>query len=269
MTDAPASLHAYIVAHYNLEELRTLCFKVGVDFDNLTGEGLSGRARELILTLERKERLADLFDRLRRDHPALYAQANLGDDLPAAAASGPEQGQPAADQPQVGGIRAGRIEAENVVSGVQQIGGNLADAAEAVALAEALRQGSITADSIQARNVVAGFQYIADPAQATADELRREVARLRQELAAAIATGEVAQTADVKDAREALDKAEAELAEEAPQGGRVIRKLREAADILAEGARTAEAARQAGQALLKLAPAAAALYQIASQLFGG
>jgi hypothetical protein len=138
-----------------------------------------------------------------------------------------------------------------------------------LALAEALRQGTITADSIQARNAVAGFQYIADPAQATADELRQEVARLRQELAAAVSAGDLAQTADVEDAQDALARAEAELAGDAPQGRRVIRKLREAADVLAEATRTAEAARQAGGALVKLAPAAAALYQIAQQLFGG
>lgn len=269
MADAPASLHAYIVAHYNLEELRTLCFKVGVDYDDLTGEGLGGQARELILTLERQERLADLLDRLKRDQPALYARSGLGGDLASPAASLSDDRPPPAGQPQVGGIRAGRIEAENVVSGVQQIGGGLADAAGAVALAEALRQGSISAGSIQARNVVAGFQYIADPTQATADQLRQEVAALRQQLAAAVTAGEIAQTADVEDAQDALDTAEQALAEETPQGGRIVRKLREAADILAEGARTAEAARQAGQALLKLAPAAAALYQIANQLFGG
>jgi len=267
MTGAPAGLHAYIVAHYNLEELRTLCFKVGVPYDDLTGEGLGGQARELILFLERQDRLADLLDRLERDHPDLYARANLGEDLAAPAAPVRDQDPPVVSR--VGGIHAGRIEADNVVSGVQQLGGSLADATGAVALAEALRQGSISADSIQARNVVAGFQYIADPTQATTDQLRREVAALRQQLAAAVAAGEVTQTADVEDAQDALDIAEQALAEEAPQGGRVIRKLREAADLLAEGARTAEAARQAGQALLKLAPAAAALYQIASQLFGG
>lgn len=269
MTDAPAGLHAYIVAHYNLEELRTLCFKVGIDYDNLTGEGLSGQARELILYLQRQDRLADLLDRLKRDRPALYARSGLGNDLAPPAASLSDAQSPTASQPQVGGIRAGRIEAENVVSGVQQIGGSLDDAAGALALAKALRQGSITADSIQARNVVAGFQYIADPTQATADQLRQEVAVLRKQLAAAVAAGEIAQTADTEDAQNALDVAEQALAEETPQGGRIIRKLREAADILAEGARTADAARQAGQALVKLAPAAAALYQIAHQLFGG
>lgn len=267
MTDAQVNLHAYIVAHYNLEELRTLCFKVGVDYDDLNGEGLSGQARELILYLERKRRLADLLDRLKRDHPHLYAQARLDEDPSTPAASEPGARPTAAGQG--GGIFANQITAENMVSGVQQIGGSLADAAGALALADALRQGTISADSIQARNVVAGFQYIADPARATADELRQEVAQLRQELSAAVAAGQLAPTADMDDAQDALAMAEQALTGEAPQGGRVIRKLREAADILAEGARAADAARRAGAAILKLAPTAAALYQIAARLFGG
>ena len=99
--------------------------------------------------------------------------------------------------------------------------------------------------------------------------MRQEVALLKQQLAAAVADGEMIQTDDVVDAEEALEKAEAELAKEEPQGGRIIRKLKEATDILTEGARAAETAQKAGEAVVKLAPVAAALYQIATQLFGG
>ncbi|HID54716.1 MAG TPA: hypothetical protein EYP41_22105 [Anaerolineae bacterium] len=173
------------------------------------------------------------------------------------------------DQSSVGGIRANRIEAENVVQGMQQLGGDLTHAADAVALAEALSQGSITADSIQAQNVVAGFQYMADPAQATPAELRQEVAALRRQLAAALAAGEIETNADLADAQNALAAAETELAADQPPGRRIVRKLKEAAEILTVSAKTADAARQTGLALVKLAPVAAALYQISTRLFGG
>jgi ABC-type transporter Mla subunit MlaD len=157
------------------------------------------------------------------------------------------------------------------------LGGDLSRAAGAVALAETLSRGSITADSIQARNVVAGFQYIADPSQATPDELRQEVARLRQQLAEAVAAGEIEAAADasaalstsIEDAQESLARAETELAQEMPQGSRVMRRLKAAAEILTESARTAEAAGKLGKTLTPLAPAAAALYQVAVKLFGG
>lgn len=170
---------------------------------------------------------------------------------------------------QTGGIQADHIEAENVVQGFQQLGGDLSQAAEAVTLAEALSSGRITAGSIQAKNVVAGFQYIADPAQATPDELRREIGRLRQQLAEALTAGEIEAGADAEDAQEALAKAEEELAQPEPQGRRIVRQLKTAAEILTETVQTAEAAQKLGQTVLTLAPAVAALYQIAVKLFGG
>jgi hypothetical protein len=178
---------------------------------------------------------------------------------------------------QTGGIQADHIEAENVVQGFQQLGGDLSQAAEAVTLAEALSSGRITAGSIQAKNVVAGFQYIADPAQATPDELRREIGRLRQQLAEALAAGEIEAGSDAstplstsfEDAQEALAKAEEELAKSEPQGRRIVRQLKTAAEILTEAVQTTEAAQKLGQTVLTLAPAVAALYQIAVKLFGG
>ncbi len=173
------------------------------------------------------------------------------------------------DQSTVGGIRANKIVADNVVSGMQQLGRDLSSAAAAVALAEALQGGSISADSIEAKNVVAGFQYIADPAQATPDELRQELAALKQQLAAAIAAGEVEAAGDIEDAQDALDKAEAELTKDEPQGGRIVRKLKEATEIFTAGAKATDAVRDTVTALARLAPMAAALYQIAQKLFGG
>ena len=187
-------------------------------------------------------------------------------------AQGADQGkgeQPAQEQGSRGGIQADRIEANNVVQGMQQLGGDPRAAAEAVALAEALNSGTIRADSIQARNVVAGFQYITDPTHATPEELRQEIARLQQQLAEALAAGELADNADMADAQEALEKAEDELAQEQPQGNRVVRKLKEASDILTTGAGAATAAGKMGDVVIKLAPVAAALYQIAAAHFAG
>ena len=62
----------------------------------------------------------------------------------------------------------------------------------------------------------------------------------------------------------ALDLAQAE-----PEGNRVVRNLKTATEILTTSAGAAQAAGKAGIALIKLAPLAAALYQIATHLFGG
>ena len=61
---APETLTALrdlLVRHFNLEELRTLCADVGVDYDNLGGEGKEARARELVKYLNRRGRLPQLI----------------------------------------------------------------------------------------------------------------------------------------------------------------------------------------------------------------
>lgn len=63
------TLHRVLCDRYNLEELRTLCAEIGVPFDDLGGEGRSGKARELILWLQRRGQLDALIAYLSRSTP--------------------------------------------------------------------------------------------------------------------------------------------------------------------------------------------------------
>ncbi len=49
--------------NFNLEELKTLCFDLGVDFDNLPGVTKDEKARELVVTLGRSGGLQHLLKR--------------------------------------------------------------------------------------------------------------------------------------------------------------------------------------------------------------
>ena len=60
---ALARLHAALCRRHSLDSLRTLCFRLGLDYDDLPGESKAGRARELILALERQGRVAELWAR--------------------------------------------------------------------------------------------------------------------------------------------------------------------------------------------------------------
>src|SRR6266481_2028346 len=115
-----------------------------------------------------------------------------------------------------GGIHARHIEADNVVSGVQIQGGDAQTASSLIQLAQSIRRGEIRAEEIKARNLVSGLQYIADPAQATVEDLRRELLALRTQLEQAIASQEFSDPVDVEDARESLATAETELTKSQP-----------------------------------------------------
>ena len=55
------ALHRALADRYDLEELRTLCTQLGVPYDDLRGEARIGKARELILWLDRHGRLGELL----------------------------------------------------------------------------------------------------------------------------------------------------------------------------------------------------------------
>ena len=54
-------IHKILDQLFNDEELRTLCVYLNVDYDNLHGQNKSGKARELILHLKRRNRIHKLI----------------------------------------------------------------------------------------------------------------------------------------------------------------------------------------------------------------
>ncbi len=54
-------LLALLTQYFNLDELNTLCFALGVNYDELGGSGLTGKARELIAYCERHACLPELI----------------------------------------------------------------------------------------------------------------------------------------------------------------------------------------------------------------
>ena len=56
--------------YFNLREVRDLCFRLGIDYEDLGGEGKSGQVRELVMVIERNGRLPQLLTLLKklRDH---------------------------------------------------------------------------------------------------------------------------------------------------------------------------------------------------------
>jgi len=58
-----------MVRQFDLEELRTLCFKLKVYFDEIPGVSRSGKARDLIEFLDRRNRLDELVDLCMSERP--------------------------------------------------------------------------------------------------------------------------------------------------------------------------------------------------------
>jgi hypothetical protein len=54
MPHMQAQIRDLIQRHFDLEEFRDLCFRLGVSYDDLRGENLPGRIRDLVLRLNRE-----------------------------------------------------------------------------------------------------------------------------------------------------------------------------------------------------------------------
>lgn len=73
-----SQLHQILVDRFNLEELRTLCFELALDYEMLPGEGKGGKARELIAYLNRRNRLEELAETIRQARPDISFDTILG-----------------------------------------------------------------------------------------------------------------------------------------------------------------------------------------------
>ena len=67
--DRLKKLRDCIVLHFDDGELRTLCFDLGINFDDLEGDALSDKARELVLYLNRIGRCDELVKYCREKRP--------------------------------------------------------------------------------------------------------------------------------------------------------------------------------------------------------
>lgn len=62
----PVALRQALVNYFDLEELRTLCFDLGVDFDDLKGSGKGAKARELVQYWQHQGNLLPLVEAIHR-----------------------------------------------------------------------------------------------------------------------------------------------------------------------------------------------------------
>ncbi len=57
--DLMVTLQKLLAEHFSDDEMRTLTFHLGIAYDDLPGDGRKGKARELVLLMERKRQLRE------------------------------------------------------------------------------------------------------------------------------------------------------------------------------------------------------------------
>jgi hypothetical protein len=75
-----AHVRAQLVNHFNLDELQTLCFDLGIHYDNLSGDTLNAKARELLKYCYRYDLLQKLIQHCQRMHAGVQWVKSIDSD---------------------------------------------------------------------------------------------------------------------------------------------------------------------------------------------
>ncbi len=75
-----ATLRQVLSERFHLEELRTLCFDLGIDWDDLPAQGKAGKVRELVSHFAQRRRIEELIQFLERRRPDI-SWSDIGEML--------------------------------------------------------------------------------------------------------------------------------------------------------------------------------------------
>lgn len=62
-------LRELIAKHFNLDEIRMLCFNLNIDYEDLSGDNKAGKTMSLVLYFNRRKDLSGLIQKLREERP--------------------------------------------------------------------------------------------------------------------------------------------------------------------------------------------------------
>jgi hypothetical protein len=69
-----AGFRGALVEHFNASELKDLCFELGIDYESLSGDNKTDKARELIAYCLRRGKLAELLQKCAAARPGMFDQ---------------------------------------------------------------------------------------------------------------------------------------------------------------------------------------------------
>ncbi len=97
-TSALATLRRNVEEYFNLEELADLTFELGIKYENIAGETLRAKSRELVIYCDRNGMIDSLLTELERQRPSVPIKWRQGFDSKTAVTFATESDQPIADK---------------------------------------------------------------------------------------------------------------------------------------------------------------------------
>lgn len=232
----PQQLYKAIASTFNLGELRTLAFDLGIDFEDLEGSSKTTKALALVQYAQRHSALDQLIALVQRTRPNALP--------PGATAAPPDNPPPATSTPPTIVVQGDYVAGDK--TGGDKVGG------------DKITVGNITNSTGVAMGRGASAQVDINTPQ-DREAFARQLAELKALLEQAIAAGEVKQ-ADGETALEDLQDVAEETAKEQPRASRIKRRLEDVGEVVNAAAKT-------GRAILKATPILAGLIKAVNAIF--
>lgn len=253
MAVTPTQLNQFLNQHFSLGELRTLCFELGISYEDL--EGGESRAAKVLALVQYAQRHG-LYDAVVTHAQAARPNARMGDMPSTAQASIPATGQssttPTAPVYNInvqgnmvgtafgGNVQTGDIASGDVNKNQYQAGGDM---------------------NIAGRDINIGH------VPQNRDEFAAQLKELEALLQQAIAAKELPTAHDAETLVEDLQDVVKEAKAEQPRRSRITRRLEDMTEIVDSAGKVAEAAGKTGAFMLKAAPILAGLAKAVQMLF--
>lgn len=270
--------------NFNLQELKTLAFSVGIPFEDLEGSGRSGKALAMVQYAQRHGKFDQLVEEMnapRDEDVALTppADAPTGNVIHNYYQGDVVQGDKVGGD-KVGGNKVGgdNIEIGSIAdsSGVAIGKESSAEVTTEVAtpVQEAKQQpatnihihGNVTGSAIGGGTVTAGNIAGGNITIGNKEKFQTQLATLETLIKEAITNNEIPAD-EVEDVQDDLNDIVREAAKETPKVKRLAPRLQYLQEVLEKSAKIANAAGKAGSAVLNAIPIAASLFNAASTLF--
>lgn len=227
----PQQLRSALTKYFSLGEIRTLCFDLGIPFEDLGREGKSGKAESLVEYAERYDMFDKVVDYVKNARP--HANLKGGMAPPVAQANQPED------------------KARATYNFYGPVTGS-----------------AIGKGSVQAENIAGGDITIHNYAEPTNKaEFAEQLEQVESLLKQAIANGEIKDDRDAKTAVEDIHDAIAEVKHGQPRSSRIGRRLEDVREILEIAGGIANTARKAGSAAIKALPIISGLIKTVQVIF--
>ncbi|MCB9420354.1 MAG: hypothetical protein H6667_11135 [Ardenticatenaceae bacterium] len=266
----PTQLRTALSDLFSTGELHTLCFDLGIEFEDLEGNGKSGKALALVQYAQRHGRYDELVYRVQQLRP----HANLGTAVPAPPNIATQQGLQQVTNVYVGGDyiggdKVGGDKIEGDKTSVGDITGSTGvtigrGASSTVStgpthnISGTVIGSAIGGGEVHAENIAGGdINIYAEPKNK--DEFNQQLQELKTWLEQALADGEIdkedGETA-VSDLQDVIEETE----KETPRSQRMKRRLEDISEVISAGAK-------AGTAVLKATPIIAGLIKAIGIIF--